>query len=211
MAESELFAAIAQGLRERSYAVLPMALPAALCASLLAQLAMMRDEQFSPAGIGRQDDHILNSRVRSDEICWINGTSVAGQQWLDWCGRLQRALNEQLLLGLFSFESHFAHYGPGDFYRRHLDAFRGATNRVLSLVAYLNPEWGADDGGELVLYLGEGDDAVCETVVPGLGTLVVFLSEEVPHEVLPAKRDRYSIAGWFRVNGSRMERVDPPR
>lgn len=37
-----------------------------------------------------------------------------------------------------------------------------------------------------------------------LGTLVVFLSEEFEHEVLPAKRDRYSIAGWFRVNPSAL-------
>jgi SM-20-related protein len=40
--------------------------------------------------------------------------------------------------------------------------------------------------------------------------LVVFLSEEFPHEVLPTATDRYSIAGWFRVNTSSAERVDPP-
>ena len=45
----------------------------------------------------------------------------------------------------------------------------------------------------------EAEDAV-ELVLPELGTLVIFLSEDIPHEVLPAMRDRYSIAGWFRVN-----------
>ncbi len=29
--------------------------------------------------------------------------------------------------------------------------------------------------------------------------------------VLPANQERYSIAGWFRVNGSGNGRLDPPR
>jgi len=28
----------------------------------------------------------------------------------------------------------------------------------------------------------------------------VFLSDKFPHEVLPAKKKRHSIAGWFRVD-----------
>jgi SM-20-related protein len=55
------------------------------------------------------------------------------------------------------------------------------------------------------------ENSVLLSVQPLHGTVVVFLSEEFPHEVLPASRDRYSIAGWFRVNGSTAERVDPPR
>jgi SM-20-related protein len=47
-------------------------------------------------------------------------------------------------------------------------------------------------------------------VLPSFGTIVVFLSEEFPHEVLPAKRDRYSIAGWFRLNNSIDNNIDPP-
>ena len=33
---------------------------------------------------------------------------------------------------------------------------------------------------------------------PG-GTLVSFLSAELYHEVLPARRDRASITGWFKT------------
>jgi SM-20-related protein len=36
------------------------------------------------------------------------------------------------------------------------------------------------------------------------------LSEDFPHGVLPAQRDRYSIAGWFRLNTSLFDRIDPP-
>ena len=49
------------------------------------------------------------------------------------------------------------------------------------------------------------------TVTPNFGTIVVFLSEEFPHEVLPALRDRYAIAGWFRLNTSIANNIDPPR
>jgi SM-20-related protein len=47
-------------------------------------------------------------------------------------------------------------------------------------------------------------------VIPNVGTVVVFLSEEFPHEVLPALRDRYAIAGWFRLNTSIANNIDPP-
>ena len=49
------------------------------------------------------------------------------------------------------------------------------------------------------------------SITPSFGTIVVFLSEEFPHEVLPAMRDRYAIAGWFRLNSSIANNIDPPR
>ena len=64
---------------------------------------------------------------------------------------------------------------------------------------YLNDDWQASDGGELVVY-DEHSQEVLHRVLPSAGTLVCFLSEEFPHEVLPAHRDRMSIAGWFRID-----------
>ena len=86
---------------------------------------------------------------------------------------------------------------------------------MLSVVVYLNDNWSDDDGGELILYdnqlLASSDtDTRIVIVTPNLGTIVVFLSEEFPHEVLPAKGDRYSIAGWFRLNNSTAHKIDPP-
>ncbi|MDP2227267.1 MAG: 2OG-Fe(II) oxygenase [Moraxellaceae bacterium] len=34
---------------------------------------------------------------------------------------------------------------------------------------------------------------------PEGGRLAIFMSEDMPHEVLPATRERWSIAGWFRT------------
>ncbi len=207
---TELFEAIAQDILSKGYSINPCALPLDLSTALKQHLHAMPQYKFEEAGIGRDQSHSLNTFVRTDEICWINGESSAGSDWLDWAGQLQRYLNRRLFLGLFSFESHFAHYSPGDFYKRHYDAFKGQANRVLSLVVYLNHAWQPDEGGELVLYLNDQDENGIR-VTPSFGTVAVFLSEEFPHEVLPATRDRFSIAGWFRVNTSTSERVDPPR
>lgn len=205
-----LFERIATDLASKGYSIQPFALPLALSNSLLEQVLNISPNEFIDAGIGRLQKHMQNEFVRRDEICWINGSSETTKAWLDWTNDLKEFLNRRLFLGLFSFESHFAHYAPGSFYKTHLDAFKGEANRILSVVAYLNPDWQIDDGGELVLYKNKED---CEghKVVPAHGTLAIFLSEEFPHEVLPSNRDRYSIAGWYRVNGSSASRVDPPR
>lgn len=208
--EQSLFARIADDLLAHGYCIRPAALPEPLTLSLSAHLRSMDDARYSRAGIGRGGGYLKNRFVRTDEICWINGESSAGLKWLEWAGRLQTFLNRRLLLGLFSFESHFAHYAPGDYYKRHYDAFRGQANRMLSIVVYLNSGWQPTDAGELVLYRDDEDRAGVR-VVPLMGTVVVFLSEEFPHEVLPAQRDRYSIAGWFRLNSTTPDRLDPPR
>jgi len=169
---------------------------------------------FKRAGIGRDKDHIIDESIRTDEICWITSNTDAGTAWVKWAESLQTFLNRRLFLGLFSFESHFSHYAKGDFYKKHKDAFKGENNRVLSVVLYLNQDWSAADGGELVIYNKSSASSVTEhskiTVIPSFGTIVVFLSEEFPHEVLPAQCDRYSIAGWFRLNNSIANNIDPP-
>jgi SM-20-related protein len=205
-----LFEAIALDLIEHGFSVRHNALPDELADVLYYHLTNMPDHQFTEAGIGRQHKFRQNAHVRNDEISWINGNSPAGLQWLNFTTALQIYLNRRLFLGLFSFESHFAHYAPGRFYKRHLDAFKGQANRMLSLVIYLNPEWEQHDGGELIIYRDQRDQEGI-TIAPKYGTLAVFLSEEFEHEVKPTKRDRYSIAGWFRLNSSTPNKVDPPK
>ena len=205
-----VFERIAAELRTHGFCVLDDAIPPELATALAERVRALRSADFAPAGIGRAQDQMLNDFVRRDEIHWLENVNPAERGWLEWAGQLRSYLNRELLLGLFSYEAHFAHYEPGAFYKRHFDAFRGESNRVLTTVYYLNPGWLPEDGGELLLY-PEHDTEPLMRVVPQMGRLVVFISEEFPHEVLPAKRDRYSIAGWFRVNTSTAERVDPPR
>ncbi len=204
-----LFETIANDITDSGYSIQLNALPQPLLNQLSNHVQIISPADFKKAGIGRDSEHHLNQVIRSDEICWINNDNDAGADWLAWVGSLQAFLNRRLFLGLFSSESHFAHYTPGDFYKKHSDAFKGEANRVLSMVVYLNHDWLAEDGGELLIYRGEETQAAIK-VAPSFGTVVVFLSEDFPHEVLPAKRDRFSIATWFRVNNSSSEKVDPP-
>ncbi len=197
-----VFEHIAEVLRTQAWCVIPDAFSPAMTAALAQQDFAASAAQFNPAGVGRQHEHLLAPEIRGDNIQWIAGTTPAEQAWLQWADALRLFLNRRLFMGLDSFESHFAHYAPGACYRKHRDAFRdagaqAATKRVLSVVAYFNADWGVTDGGELVIYDAEGEQAL-QTVLPLAGTLVVFLSEEVPHEVCVARRDRYSIAGWYR-------------
>jgi SM-20-related protein len=205
-----LFQRIAEDIELRGYSICPAALPDEISSSLISHQLVMDDSQFKYGGIGRNNDYLINEFVRTNEICWITGTSQAGRLWLQWTSALRSYLNSQLYLGLFSFESHFAHYAPGDYYKRHYDAFKGHKNRVLSVVTYLNSGWTTSDGGELVLYLDNQDNEGIK-IIPLLGTVVIFLSEEFPHEVLPAKRDRYSVAGWYHINPTHTHKADPPR
>lgn len=206
-----MFDLIASDLRSKGYSIQKNALPPGLISELLDTFTAIPSEALKQAGIGRAHGQQWNAEIRRDEIAWIESThGGAAGRWLEFSAQLQQYLNRTLMLGLFSFESHFAHYAPGAFYRTHVDAFKGQANRILSVVLYLNPEWGPEDGGEMILYSDPGTLDVLETVQPLGGTLAVFLSEDFPHEVLPAKRHRYSIAGWYRVNTSSMMRIDPP-
>lgn len=162
---------------------------------------------YAAAGIGRGGDHHRDLSIRRDQIHWLDPGQEADNLWLELMESLRVAINQHLFLGLFEYECHFAYYPPGAFYRRHYDAFKGAGSRIVTTVLYLNAEWQRDWGGELKLY-GRSDELLCE-IPPCGGTLVMFLSEEFPHEVLPTTRDRYSLSGWFRLNGSSSLVPDP--
>jgi len=169
---------------------------------LYQHVTQLPKQQFKAAGIGRQANRQLNQQVRNDKIHWLSSKQQCEQAYLNMMNELRQQLNQRLFLGLFDYEAHFAHYAPESYYHRHLDAFKGQSNRILSTVFYLNQHWQQDDGGELIIYSSsdnDGDKSLCR-VLPELGTMAIFLSEQFPHEVLAAKRDRYSIAGWFQVN-----------
>ena len=115
------------------------------------------------------------------------------------------------MLGLFEMEVCFAVYPPGGFYDRHLDSFAGARNRVVSLVAYLNEDWDEARGGALAVWPeGAGEsDAPAARIIPEPGGVVLMLSEAIPHAVEVTNEKRLGLAGWWRVNQSGMDRIDP--
>ncbi|MDN3637261.1 2OG-Fe(II) oxygenase [Simiduia curdlanivorans] len=157
----------------------------------------LRQQEWADAGIGSAGQ--TNEKIRRDKTVWLNGASAVQAQYLARMEAIRLAVNQAFFAGLFEYEAHFAHYPVGAFYRKHRDALRGSNARVLTSVCYLNPQWCADDGGELVIY-NDADTAIEAQIWPVAGDLVLFWSEDFPHEVLPAARDRFSISGWFRRN-----------
>ncbi len=192
---------IAAPFYQQGYVVLEQAIPADLCQALYQDV---QQQVLSAAGVGRHGQHQLNQQVRRDHTAWLSADNPVQRQYLQHMALLQQDMNRRCFLGLIDFEAHYARYQQGDFYQKHLDAFVGRSNRVLSSVCYLNT---LEQGGELVLY-DEQDQLLCK-VQPKAGTLVIFESCRFPHEVLPAAQSRYSIAGWFRHNSSIQGRVDP--
>lgn len=203
---------LVDALVERGFYVGEAMIDAELCQALHAEVEGRAHQQaLARAGIGRGSDFDTREDIRGDAIHWLDRETLAQRRYLDAMGELQQRLNESLFLGLFEYEAHLARYPAGAFYRRHLDSFRGRANRVVSTVGYLNPDWPEDGGGEMVIYAEQDPQRELTRVAPRAGTLVCFLSEQVPHEVLPTRQPRASIAGWFRRNASLGGVVDPAR
>lgn len=199
MAEDPAIQKLVNELAGRDWAVCEGFLGGPRVAALRTEAEVLRTEgRFRAAGISQ--DGLQRTDIRSDESLWLaaDTTPLAWSLVQREMEDLRLAVNAATYLGLHEFEGHYAVYPPGAAYARHLDRFRGDNQRVISMVLYLNSAWGADDGGELRLYPEAAHDGAAVTLAPRGGTLVCFLSERVPHEVLVAQRMRFSIAGWFR-------------
>lgn len=191
-----LYSNITDNLVKNGYSIIEQALNSELNQTLF---SICQDESgFSKAGISSANNTHINTLKRSDSTRWLDEDMQAQSEFLAFAKGLQLYLNRHLYLGLSYYESHFAIYKEGDFYEKHLDSFKNFKNRVVTTVYYLNEDWVTGDGGELLVY--DMEDKLVVTVSPKSGTLVVFLSENFPHEVLPTIKNRHSIAGWFRVD-----------
>ena len=204
-----IFSRISGSLRDQGYFIIDQVFSVEQLQSLYMDIKNTHNEHFHQAGIGREQEHQLNQFVRGDRIRWLDMNDQASRFYLQWSEQLRQHLNRELYLGLFDYECHYAHFPEKAFYKKHLDAFKGSLNRRLSTVLYLNPAWQPSDGGELILY-SQDDSKILETVMPMFGKMVIFMSEEFPHEVLPTQCSRYSLTGWFRVNNTLMGNIDPP-
>jgi SM-20-related protein len=151
---------------------------------------------FVPARIGAGQSLQRREDIRGDSICWMNSPLLAAEtRLLESFEQLRLQLNREAFLGLFELELHYAAYPAGLGYARHIDQPRGNNRRKVSVVLYLNREWTEDSGGELRIFGEEAGQFV--DVRPSAGRLVCFLTEAREHCVLPARRERLSVTGWF--------------
>lgn len=165
--------------------------------AILKDIAFWQEEEaFKQAGVGKLLTHQIDKTYRRDKIKWIEPANCRSntKKFIYSINNLMHQFQEAFFLPLKDFECHYAIYNIGDFYKRHSDQFNSHTHRILSIVLYLNNDWEAGDGGELVLYL---PNQVKKIIEPLGGRLAIFKSE-IEHEVLPAKTNRKSITGWMK-------------
>lgn len=189
------FTAAASALAVDGWCILSDLLDDAQTRALATECAAMHDAgQLLSARTGASR---TASTLRGDSTHWFaSGTMTAPQQMFnDRMDELRLTLGRELMLSLVECESHYAMYRPGARYARHLDRLRDSDARVISAVFYLNQDWLDTDGGALRLYLADGSH---RDIQPRAGSLLLFLSGQFEHEVLPATRDRMSIASWMR-------------
>ena len=187
--------AIATALREHGACRIAGLPPARATAALRDDLrSLLDDGALTTAATGRGDARSVGG-LRGDRTLWLDDPrcGAAARAHLAAMQVLATALNRRLFLGIGEVEAHYAVYPPGAGYARHRDRFRDSDDRVVSLASYLNEGWQAGDGGDLRLHLDTGSI----DIAPAGGSSVCFLSD-IEHEVLPATRERLSIAGWLR-------------
>jgi len=150
--------------------------------------------EFAGARIGGAE-RLRREEIRGDDTCWLEEPLFAAERaLLDDMEGLRLELNRDAFLGLFALEMHYAWYPPGAGYARHVDQLQGREDRVVSVVLYLNESWGPADGGQLRLF----DGRTARDIEPLAGRLVGFVTSGREHAVLPTRKDRLSLTGWFR-------------
>jgi SM-20-related protein len=193
---AERYRAIADDIHRQGWSEQPHFLSAALTRALEAECrGLAHTGALAAAEVGRGAARACRPDVRGDRIGWIKAAqSAACDAYLAQMRALRLALNRELCAGLGDYEAHFAWFAPGAAYVRHRDRFRNDDSRIVTVVTYLNDRWHPEHGGALRLYGNDGD---AHDIAPDSGRVVVFLSADIEHEVLPATRNRLSLTGWF--------------
>ena len=190
-------------------------------------LKLRSGDAFREAKIGQDSTNSLNKSIRIAETCFIGrnraeltritgGDSVRDRSLglydildglcdslVDLCWKESEAKLDKSLTELL-----YAYYPKGGFYRRHRDAIPNSASvlRKYSLLLYLNRDgWSPEtDAGQLRIHLDGGGDECPDGVKPNFidvdplgGTLVLFKSEQIPHEVLDTQSERFALVGWY--------------
>jgi SM-20-related protein len=189
------FAATTAALASDGWCIVTDLLTAAQTLALSDECSLMYDSNLLHRGLVGSSRE--STALRGDSTSWFSSDTPTGPQRVfgEHMDRLRAVLNRELMLGLVDTESHYAVYPAGARYARHMDRTRGTDARVISAVFYLNDTWLPSEGGALRLHMADGSQ---RDISPQGGTLVLFLSAEFEHEVLPATRTRQSIACWMR-------------
>lgn len=180
-------------LAENDFVVVDDFLPDLLLTEVL-RFFKDQETEFRPAKIGQAHLEQRIPEIRSDMTYWLDKQRDQQLQvFFELIEELMDRLKRELFLSLQGYEFHFALYPPGGFYKPHLDQFDARSNRMISFMIYLNPNWRRGDGGELRIHKEERKI----DIEPIMNRAVLFRSDTVLHEVLSATKARRSLTGWL--------------
>ena len=153
-------------------------------------------QAFAMAGIGKNQYHQREEKIRNDQILWLNKTDANDfeNRFFEKMDDFVIHLNRTCFAGIRDYEFHYAVFEKGAFFKKHADRFKNDDRRQFSFVSYLTENWQKGDGGEIILY-ANGQEIKIEPI-PGR---VIFFSADLQHEVLPTNIQRLSLAGWLKT------------
>lgn len=156
---------------------------------------LLDTREFAKAAIGTSKKRQIKASVRGDFIYWLDREIDRDlSELFSVFDNLVDKLKQYLLVSISDYEFHFALYPPQTQYEKHLDQFKGKSNRVISVLIYLNDNWEPGDGGELKIYEPNGRELLIQPIAK---RLVMFKSDTVEHEVMTTKAPRKSVTGWL--------------
>jgi len=185
-----------ESLDRNHYAVIPNFIEGSAIDELL-RYAISKSPDFKSAMIGKGRTKQLLKTTRNSSIEWIDkwDSSAAHQEIRDKLHLLSTTLNRHFYLSLKSFESQFSFYPIGGYYKKHKDQLDNNKTRQLTAVLFLNDVY---SGGELVIYSKDNINKIDTIIPPRAGTLVLFFSSTIFHEVQFCQEERYGLTTWFR-------------
>ncbi|MFP5520129.1 MAG: 2OG-Fe(II) oxygenase [Bdellovibrionia bacterium] len=188
---------------EQGYVVVDDFLPEKQANQLSEQIDSLSElSALKPAAIGTRATHQANTSIRGDWTRWFDEKptlecEISFTQSLE---HLRQQFNAELYTGCRRFECHYALYPPSTGYQKHYDNFKGTNSRAITFVYYLNDQWQNSDGGHLLLYSPENPEMILSKIEPLWNRLLLFKSQDFPHEVSPTFKNRKSITGWMRTD-----------
>lgn len=161
------------------------------------------------------DTHWLNTSLRSDLICFLNPSDISLPAPLSSLLRQLLSIQVEINRAFPSFQSKNVSFqfscfsGNGERYIRHKDTFlpSGPARRI-TIICYLNENWKEEEeGGCLRIFPSPSSSSSCFPaksnsdrhidIAPCYGTLIIFDSLRIEHEVLPAFRPRFALTAWL--------------
>lgn len=161
-------------------------------------ISLQQQDLLQEAGTGNLNAIAYDSAVRSDSIYWLDKkhNNEFENAFFEQIEAFIAYLNESCYTGITGYEFHYSLYEKGDFYLQHFDQFQSNSSRKYSMISYLNEQWTAADGGELLIHQLNNN----QTIAPTQGKTVFFKSDELLHEVVVTQTTRMSITGWLKCD-----------